>query len=112
MLTSEDRAGIRARIDNCRTYNFGMRDADRLAHEDAETLLAALGALEAQLAAIEKLLEKPIFLRTQHRGYAYEDYTRPLVEANKIRHALTPPSETTKNTALAEGKPAERGSGR
>ena len=102
MLTSEDRAGIRARIDNCRTYNFGMRDADRLAHEDADILLAALAAVEAQLAAIEKVLEAPVFLRTRHNGYTVEDYSRPLVEANKIRDALTPPTETTKNTALAE----------
>ena len=63
MLTSEDRAGIGARIDNCRTYNFGMRDADRLAHEDADILLAALAAVEAQLAAIEKVLETPVFHR-------------------------------------------------
>jgi len=103
MLNSEDRAGIRARIENCRTYNFGMRDADRLAHEDADTLLAALAAVEAQIAAIEKLLENPIFLRTQHNGYACEDYTRPLIEANKIREALTPPTDTT-TTALAEGE--------
>lgn len=93
MLTSEDRAGIRARIENCRTYNFGMRDADRLAHEDADTLLAALAAVEAQLAAIEKVLETPVFLRTRHNGYTVEDYSRPLVEANKIQDAITPRSE-------------------
>lgn len=27
------------RIANCRTYNFGMRDADLLAHEDAPWLV-------------------------------------------------------------------------
>lgn len=108
MLTSEDRAGIRARIENCRTYNFGMRDADRLAHEDADTLLAALAAVEAQLAAIEKVLETPVFLRTRHNGYTVEDYSRPLVEANKIREALTAPNDTTITTALDADKTTKR----
>jgi hypothetical protein len=36
---------IEARIVDCRTYNFGMRNADKLAHEDAPLLLAAVKAV-------------------------------------------------------------------
>ena len=35
---------IRSRITNCRTYNFGMRDADQLAHVDAPAMLEVLEA--------------------------------------------------------------------
>lgn len=31
---------IAARIEDCKTYNFGLRNADRLAHEDAPAMLA------------------------------------------------------------------------
>jgi len=205
MLTSEDRAGIRARVENCRTYNFGMRDADCLAHEDVPALLLALEAADAEvkrlqfattavspsvddlaqaydrdafeihpaearshLAAIQwsarrkmatdaavrvtpwigahvvgqlahvrtqrdelfelsnkhlaraeaaetkitsvwDVLAKPFFLRTQHNGYTTEDFSRPIVEANKISAALTPQPETTTTTALAEGETMNRG---
>lgn len=36
---------IKARADDCRSYNFGMRNADRLAHEDAPNMAAALTAV-------------------------------------------------------------------
>ncbi|WP_427017842.1 hypothetical protein ACQCSX_04305 [Pseudarthrobacter sp. P1] len=38
---------IRARALDCRTYNFGMRAADKLAHDDAFRLLAAVDAVTA-----------------------------------------------------------------
>ena len=36
---------IQARVTDCATYNFGMRNADKLAHEDAPSLLAAARAI-------------------------------------------------------------------
>lgn len=36
---------IAARVRDCRTYNFGMRNADRLAHVDAPAMSAALRAV-------------------------------------------------------------------
>ncbi|MHA7210824.1 hypothetical protein [Arthrobacter sp. MDT1-65] len=36
---------IKARVADCKTYNFGMRNADKLAHEDAPKLVAALEAI-------------------------------------------------------------------
>lgn len=40
-------AEIRARVDDCRTYNFGMRNADKLAKEDVPRLLAAVESVLA-----------------------------------------------------------------
>ena len=37
---------IQARVRDCVTYNFGMYTADKLAHEDAPKLIAALEAIE------------------------------------------------------------------
>lgn len=41
-----DLDAVRARIANCRSYNFGMRDADHLAHVDAPALLDRLERAE------------------------------------------------------------------
>ena len=38
---------IRARALNCRNYNFGLRAADKLAHDDAFRLLAAVDGVLA-----------------------------------------------------------------
>ena len=45
--------GIQRRIADCETYNFGMRNADKLAKEDAPYLLAIV---RKQQAAIDDLL--------------------------------------------------------
>lgn len=44
---------IKIRIRTCLTYNFGMYNADKLAHEDAGRLVAALEAVEEQHPYIE-----------------------------------------------------------
>lgn len=36
---------IDARVRDCQTYNFGMRNADQLAHVDAPAMVAALRAV-------------------------------------------------------------------
>lgn len=41
-----DLAAIERRIADCASYNFGMRDADQLAHVDAPALLAELRAAQ------------------------------------------------------------------
>ena len=45
-----DLDAIECRIRDCSTYNFGLRNADRLAKEDAPALLAALKEARAGLA--------------------------------------------------------------
>ena len=50
MLDDAELDAIRTRIANCRTYNFGMRDANLLAHEDAAALLRDLRVARQQLA--------------------------------------------------------------
>ena len=49
---SERLDAIEARAANCRTYNFGMRAADKLAHEDVWDLL---DLARKQQAAIDAL---------------------------------------------------------
>ena len=49
---SERLDAIEARAANCRTYNFGMRAADKLAHED---VWALLDLARKQQAAIDAL---------------------------------------------------------
>lgn len=38
----EELSNINRRVANCHTYNFGMGDADRLAHVDAPNMINAL----------------------------------------------------------------------
>lgn len=73
---------IKARIAGCRTYNFGMRYADQLAHEDAPKMTAALDAVEATAAGLEAqakdlhtkadAMTDPVFMhRARSRADAY-----------------------------------------
>jgi hypothetical protein len=50
-MTNLNLTEIESRIRDCRTYNFGMRAADQLAHEDAPALLDQVKSLTAELAA-------------------------------------------------------------
>jgi len=52
-MTANPLDEIHARAANCRTYNFGMWAADKLAHDDAPKLLAALRAVEDLATAWE-----------------------------------------------------------
>ena len=47
VMTEQELEAIRSDISNCATYNFGMRAADRLAHEGAPALLAEVFRLRA-----------------------------------------------------------------
>ena len=49
-LTPLDLDAIEAAIAECRTYNFGMYQADRLAHEHAPALVAEVKRLRAEVA--------------------------------------------------------------
>jgi hypothetical protein len=46
---------IEARRADCQTYNFGMRNADKLAKEDVPYLLALVREQAAKLDALEEL---------------------------------------------------------
>jgi len=48
---------IEARIADCKTYKFGMRNADTLAHFDAPFLVAVVREQEAKLARVRALAE-------------------------------------------------------
>ena len=52
-----DLDAIEHRIRDCSTYNFGLRNADRLAKEDAPALLAALKEAQADNARLTQLAE-------------------------------------------------------
>ena len=45
MTAREVLDGINTRLADCRSYNFGMRNADKLAHEDAARLTRAVEAV-------------------------------------------------------------------
>lgn len=62
-MNTIDRDAIRKRIANCKTYNFGMRDADTLAHEDAAAMLALLDAQPAGWAVDRDALALFLFSR-------------------------------------------------
>jgi len=49
---------IEARIRDCKSYNFGMRNADKLAHEDAPALLAMVREQRARLDAATAILDE------------------------------------------------------
>ena len=53
--TPLDLDAIVAAIAECRTYNFGMYQADRLAHEHAPALVEEVKRLRAALAEVERL---------------------------------------------------------
>ena len=53
--TPLDLDAIEAAIAACRTYNFGMYQADRLAHEHAPTLVAEVKRLRAACIDIAKI---------------------------------------------------------
>ena len=54
---------IKTRINNCKSYNFGMTSADKLAHEDAPKLVEALEK------AMNKMPPPPL----EGSTYTYED---------------------------------------
>lgn len=49
---------IERRITDCKTYKFGMRNADKLAHEDAPYLLALVREQQARIERVEAQLNE------------------------------------------------------
>lgn len=76
---------IQRRITDCKTYNFGMRNADKLAHEDAAYLLAIVREQRVKLDALAAIAEAPDIITRHPKG----DKTF-YVEAHRIRAALEP----------------------
>jgi len=54
-MNTEQLDAIQSRIADCTTYNFGMRNADKLAKEDAPYLLALAREQAAIIAAVRDL---------------------------------------------------------
>ena len=52
--TPLDLDAIKSSIAACRTYNFGMYQADRLAHEHAPALVDEVERLRADVARLEQ----------------------------------------------------------
>lgn len=55
---SERLDAIEARAANCRTYNFGMRAADKLTHEDVWDLLVLARKQQAAIDAVTKIVDE------------------------------------------------------
>jgi len=74
---------IEARYRDCLTYNFGMRNADKLAHEDVPYILAELRKAREALASIHALTLDPEHYdsRGPSNGYVSVDDIRAAVAA-------------------------------
>ena len=73
---------IEARIADCKTYKFGMRNADTLAHFDAPFLLAVVREQGAKLAAIDSLVTNWELIPALRKGTAAAGI-RAALEAQK-----------------------------
>lgn len=69
ITTAADLDAIEADIAACRTYNFGMYQADRLAHEHAPALVEEVERLRAEVA---RLREKIDVDRAMHEAFRPE----------------------------------------
>lgn len=82
-MSTPDLDAIQARITDCRTYNFGMRNADKLAHEDAPALLALARSQQAKIERVRELAENAP--KMQNMG----GWSPGIVLASDLRAALT-----------------------
>ena len=73
---------IAARQRNCRNYNFGLRDANSLAHNDIPYLLALVREQQAQIERVEALCDA---------ADKYGDYH--VIQSDAIRAAITATEE-------------------
>ena len=73
-----DLDAIEARIHDCQSYNFGMRNANKLAHEDVPALLALVREQQAKLDRAVKLADW-----AGHRGW----HIAPATLRNTINEA-------------------------
>jgi len=84
-------------IAHCKTYNFGMWSADRLAHEVAPELVGALEARQVDEARIRTLIDRAILhaseevgLSNDERWEIRDEATRAVVEFLGERHESEP----------------------
>jgi len=81
---------IAARQRNCRTYNFGMRDANSLAHHDVPYLLALVREQAAKLEAVKTVV--PIQHGLDHDARFANGYNAAIAG---IRAAITATEEAS-----------------
>lgn len=80
-----DLDAIEARIRDCKTYNFGLWNADKLAHEDAPAMLNELRRLRVIASGNQGAIVNSIIERTRHE--ATDDEREALIE--EARRAKT-----------------------
>lgn len=71
---------IKRDIEACRTYNFGMTQANRLAHEDADKLVAANEAVQELTKVLDKIQREDNVSKNACAG-AVADEIRNTIEA-------------------------------
>ena len=81
-----DLSAIEARRADCQTYNFGMRNADKLAHEDVPALLALVREQQAKLDRVEALADEADAIAKRRRDLWH-------VAPSDIRAAITATEE-------------------
>lgn len=64
-LSEHDLDAIEARIRDCKTYNFGLWNADKLAHEDAPAMLTELRHLRVIASGNQGAIVNSIIERTR-----------------------------------------------
>lgn len=71
---------IQRRINDCQSYKFGMRNADKLAHEDAPYLLALVRELEARLGRVEAVHKPKSW--TKYGIPCFDEFDSPTARIN------------------------------
>jgi hypothetical protein len=77
-----DLDAIEARRADCQTYNFGLRNADKLAHEDVPALLALVREQQATILAQAEELE--LAAREYDDWYLRDAATRAAVALQEV----------------------------
>lgn len=86
MTVAERIAAIAARAADCQTYNFGLRSADQLAHNDAPYLL---DLARKQAAALDRVRALADDLDIVHESFPRsEGGVLARAHANRIRAAM------------------------
>lgn len=97
-----DLDAIEARIRDCKTYNFGLWNADKLAHEDAPAMLTELRHLRVIASGNQGAIVNSIIERTRHE--ATDDEREALAEVIEVldTHGQWPVDQIT-DAVLAAG---------
>lgn len=84
-----DLDAIEARIRDCKTYNFGLWNADKLAHEDAPAMLTELRHLRVIASGNQGAIVNSIIERTRHETSLRRCGCDACTTARRERIALT-----------------------